>query len=180
MANSPDDDDLDFVGRRIVYSQKRALDDGLPSQKATVGGGKRRCRRSATDSLKEVDDELARYLAEPPCNLRVYKYDPLKWWQEVGQLQYPRLSYMATDLLTIPSSTAETERQFSSTGRMMTPMRSRMKRHVVDMGQSIRSWSMAGIYTPGLPLNLCEDHDWEQVLHDSMITGLEEVQERRW
>ena len=111
---------------------------------------------ASTSMLPPVEDELSRYLAEPPCLIRTYMYDPLRWWQEVGQLQYPKLSYMATDILTIPSSTAETERPFNSTGRMVTPLRARMKRHIVGMGQSIRSWGMAGIYIPGLPLNLCE------------------------
>lgn len=79
---------------------------------------------------------------------------------------------MATDMLTIPSSTAETERQFNSTGRMMTPLRARVKSHIIGMAQSIRSWSMAGIYIPGLPLNLCDTEDWQRLLNDRLIAGV--------
>ncbi|KAK6850531.1 Ribonuclease H-like protein [Apiospora arundinis] len=168
-------EELDFVSRRIAYSQKRAIHEVEPDQASTSSGVKRPCRPNGkiTRKLPPVEDELSRYLAEPPCLMRTYMYDPLRWWQEIGQLQYPKLSYMATDILTIPSSTAETERQFNSTGRMITPLRARMKRHIVGMGQSIRSWSMAGIYTPGLPLNLCDTEDWQRLLHDGLITGVD-------
>lgn len=79
-------------------------------------------------------------------------------------MRFPRLFYMAVDFLTIASSSAETERDFSSCGRMITPLRSRLRRYIVAMAQCLRSWSKAGIYQPSLPLNLLEGDNWRHVL----------------
>jgi hypothetical protein len=46
---------------------------------------------------------------------------------------FPRLSYMAVDFLTIVLLSVETERDFSSCGRMVTLLRSRLWRYIVAM-----------------------------------------------
>ena len=71
---------------------------------------------------------------------------------------------MAVDFLTIASSSAETERDFSSCGRMITPLRSRLRRHIVAMAQCLRSWSKSGIYQSSLSLDLLKGDNWRQVL----------------
>ena len=111
-----------------------------------------------------LQDELDQYLLEPPVNNITYKADPIGWWRDVGIVRFPRLSYMAVDFLTIASSSAETERDFSSCGRMVTPLRSRLRRHIVAMVQCLHSWSKAGIYQPTLPFSLLEGDNWRQVL----------------
>lgn len=63
---------------------------------------------------------------------------------------------MALDFLTIPSAQAETERQFSSVGEMVSARRSCLARHLIGVSQCIRSWSKAGIYQPELPLHLLD------------------------
>ena len=45
--------------------------------------------------------------------------DPYKYWHR-RHLQYPRLSRMALDLLTVPPMSTECDRQFSITGHMVT------------------------------------------------------------
>lgn len=47
--------------------------------------------------------------------------------RDVGSVRFPHLSFMAVDFLTIASSSAETERDFSSCGRMITPLRCRLR-----------------------------------------------------
>jgi hypothetical protein len=71
---------------------------------------------------------------------------------------------MAVDMLTIPSSSAESERTFSSAGRMMAPLRNRMRRETVAMAQCIRSWSRAGIYGSSMPLLQVDDEKWADAL----------------
>lgn len=63
---------------------------------------------------------------------------------------------MAVDFLTIPSAQAETERQFSSVGEMISARRSCLTRHIVGASQCIRSWSKAGVYQAGLSLHLLD------------------------
>ncbi|KAM4062380.1 hypothetical protein HRG_012123 [Hirsutella rhossiliensis] len=67
-------------------------------------------------------------------------------------------------MLTIPSTSAESERTFSSAGRMTAPLRSRLRREIVAMAQCIRSWSKAGIYTPSLPLFSLNEDQWVDAL----------------
>ena len=75
-------------------------------------------RRRGKQTQRSPQDELAEYLSEPPIDNPVYKADPLAWWREVGVRRFPRLSYMATDFLTIASSSAETERDFRNSAAL--------------------------------------------------------------
>lgn len=63
-------------------------------------------------------------------------------------MEYPNLCRMATDLLSIPTMSAETERSFSSAGKMVSPWRTRLDRHTIGMAQSMRSWSREDIVLP--------------------------------
>ncbi|KJZ71536.1 hypothetical protein HIM_09074 [Hirsutella minnesotensis 3608] len=145
---------LDYIERRLAFSRSMACygQQGRPKQ------------RPKQPAVLPAQDELDQYLSEPPVDNIAYKADPIAWWRDVGVVRFPRLSYMAVDFLTIPSSSAETERDFSSCGRMVSPLRSRLRRHIIAMAQCLRSWSKAGIYQPTLPFNLLEGDNWRQVL----------------
>ncbi|KID81619.1 Ribonuclease H-like protein [Metarhizium guizhouense ARSEF 977] len=147
-------DGLDYIERRLAFSRSIARADAHGPQSK---------QRKQSISLS-AQDELDQYLSEPPVDNTAYKTDPIGWWRDVGAVRFPRLSYMAVDFLTIASSSAETERDFSSCGRMVTPLRCRLGRHIVGMAQCLRSWSKAGIYQPHLPLGLLEGDNWRQVL----------------
>lgn len=109
-------------------------------------------------------DELQDYLSAPLVESLVYENDPVGWWRDYGNKQYPRLSYMAVDFLTIPSSVAFTERSFNSAGAMINH-RPRLLRESIAMAQCIKSWSHAGIYTSQLPIHLLDNEDlWRDVV----------------
>jgi hypothetical protein len=146
---------LDYIERRLAFS--RSLATGSSDSQG------RQCKRQPAAAISP-QDEFDQYLSEPPIDNMAYKADPIGWWRDVGAIRFPRLSYMAVDFLTIASSSAETERDFSSCERMITPLRSRLRRHIVGMSQCLRSWSKAGIYRPTLPLSLLEGENWRQVL----------------
>ncbi|EFZ03855.2 hAT family dimerization domain protein [Metarhizium robertsii] len=145
---------LDYIERRLAFGRSLTCPDSQ----------RRQNKRPEQPEASSVQDELDQYLSEPPVDNIAYKADPIAWWRDVGAVRFPRLSYMAVDFLTIASSSAETEREFSSCGRMLTPSRSRLRRHIVAMAQCLRSWSKAGIYQPTLPLSLLEGDNWRQVL----------------
>ncbi|KAH7471429.1 hypothetical protein FOMA001_g13061 [Fusarium oxysporum f. sp. matthiolae] len=145
---------LDYIERRLAFS--RSL--------VRPGSQERQSKRQRQSATLPVQDELDQYLSEPPVDNIAYKVDPIAWWRDVGAVRFPRLSFMAVDFLTIASSSAETERDFSSCGRMVTPLRCRLRRHIVAMAQCLRSWSKAGIYQPALPFGLLEGDNWRQVV----------------
>lgn len=158
-ASAAGNSGLDYIERRLAFSRSAAYTDPEPKSQARHG------RQTKQPTALQEHDELEQYLSEPPIDNISYKTDPISWWRDAGAIRFPRLSYMAVDFLTIASSSAETERDFSSCGRMITPLRSRLRRHIVAMAQCLRSWSKAGIYQPSLPLGLLEGDNWRQVLH---------------
>jgi hypothetical protein len=101
-------------------------------------------------------DELEIYLREPVIDPELFKEDAISWWREVGSKRFPRLSLLASDLLSIPSSTSSIERQFNSTGAMVTPKRSSLSRVTICQAQSLKSWRQQRIYTANA--------DWERAL----------------
>ncbi|KAJ6436813.1 putative AC transposase [Purpureocillium lavendulum] len=92
-------------------------------------------------------DEYERYLHNFAPADDKYQFNPLSWWRE-NEMQYPNLARMATDLLSIPTMSAETERSFSGAGKMVSPLRTRLDQHSIGMAQSLRSWSREGIVLP--------------------------------
>lgn len=75
---------------------------------------------------------------------QLYQENPYLWWKAHEQ-EYPRLSRMASDVLSIPAMSAQTEREFSSCGRMVGPWRTRLDRQAIAMSQCVRSWKAGGI-----------------------------------
>ncbi|KAJ0129435.1 ATP-dependent DNA helicase tlh1 [Fusarium oxysporum f. sp. albedinis] len=57
----------------------------------------------------------------------------------------PRLSRMALDLLTVPPMSAESERLFSTPGRVVTKSRNRLDASTIGHCQTLRSWLRAGL-----------------------------------
>ncbi len=150
---------MDFLERRAQYLRVK--------HHASQGSQSRRRRGSFTRLM--VVDELAQYLEEPPLESLAYNREPLAWWRDVGASRFPRLSVMAVDILTIASSTAETERGFSSCGEMDSARRGRMRREIMAKAQCLRSWAKAGVYEPKIPLHLLERSDWQQALESITI-----------
>lgn len=117
----------------------------------------------AEDDADAPEDELDRFLAFLDLRARpdfgIYRNNPILWWAERVR-DYPRLSIMATDYLSIPAMTAETERLFSSCGRMTTPLRNHMDGDTIMRAQCLRSWAKEGIIRfDNIPrgVQLCQD-----------------------
>ncbi|OWT43206.1 hypothetical protein VFPPC_18521 [Pochonia chlamydosporia 170] len=167
---STDGASMDYIERRLARSVAGPPGTQTSPFAASSRGGKstRKTKQSAAGAM--ADDEYARYCAEDVVNSHHYRSRPIDWWKINGH-RYPRLSLMAVDMLTIPSSSAESERTFSSSGRMMVPLRSRLRREIVAMAQCIRSWSKAGIYTPSLPLLSLSEDTWADILVSLKGTG---------
>ncbi|RWA03211.1 hypothetical protein EKO27_g11894 [Xylaria grammica] len=70
--------------------------------------------------------------------------DPITYWHE-RRHQYPRLSQMALDVLTVQSMPAECERLFSAAGQITSPLRSALDAMIIGICQVLRSWLRAGV-----------------------------------
>lgn len=93
--------------------------------------------RKAPNSL----DEFERYLMQPS----VTTDKPIEWWSTVGCIDYPYLSKMALDMLSIPAMSDEPERLFSRLGHMVTKHRNHLKPQTIEATQCLQSWAKAKI-----------------------------------
>jgi hypothetical protein len=94
-------------------------------------------RRRRNRVIHQIEDELDKYLSEPEVSENLCNGDPISWWRKVGSERFPRLSFLAADLLLIPPSMATTERRFNHAGSMITPKRNRLRAHIVNQAQCL-------------------------------------------
>lgn len=85
-----------------------------------------------------IPDEYERYCKSE----RVYGFtSALAWWlEETQQKNYPSLSKMAVDILSIPAMSAEPERLFSGAKITITDRRNRLGSDVVEALECLKSW----------------------------------------
>jgi len=76
-----------------------------------------------------ADKELTRYLNEECIDSNA---NPLSWWRD-NQSRYPLLSKVARKYMCICATSTPSERVFSAAGNIVTPMRSSLKPHKVNM-----------------------------------------------
>ncbi|KAF7572915.1 hypothetical protein PtrM4_078200 [Pyrenophora tritici-repentis] len=69
--------------------------------------------------------------------------DPVTYWLGM-RLQYPHLSQMALDTITIPASSCQCERLFSELGDLLEPRRRKIGAQLLAAIQCTRSWRQAG------------------------------------
>ncbi|KID93531.1 transposase-like protein, partial [Metarhizium majus ARSEF 297] len=71
---------------------------------------------------------------------------PLEWWSR-HQHEYPVLYRMALDLFSIPGMSAECERLFSQTKKMITDERDQLSPEAVEADQLQKQWLSRGLVT---------------------------------
>ena len=65
--------------------------------------------------------------------------DVLMWWKS-NSVKYPNLSRMARDYLTIPGTSASSERLFSSGKELITDKRNLLSPDTIQACQCLKSW----------------------------------------
>lgn len=76
----------------------------------------------------QVEKEMERYLNAPDLDV---EGNPLLWWKVEG-LRYPILSKLARKYLAVCATSSPSERVFSSSGNIVTPLRTNLKPDKVD------------------------------------------------
>ena len=130
--------------------------------------------------VKANQDDLNIFIRADPIDTEV---TPLQWWCRLEQRsQYPRLSQMAIDILSIPAESSEAERAFSGARRTASWDRLRMSCKSLEKVECIGSWLREGLIVPsadnglGLACGLEPmDHEIQvdPALEDEM--GLEDI-----
>jgi hypothetical protein len=162
----------DFTTMRLQFSGRSSRCQKSQQSRDTSSPDTPRRRHSRRQQQKKhtmppAPDELTRYLKESPVAKSHYNGDPLVWWREVGSSEFPQPSLLAADLLSIPSSTAVTERSFSSTAAMITPKRNRLRQEIIAWAQCLGAWIRSGIYKPTETYGSLATGVWRLMQHNN-------------
>jgi hypothetical protein len=86
----------------------------------------------------DTEDPLNEYAFSAPVTLQeATTQGMLAWWDKHG---HPQLKQMAFDSLSIPATTCDLERVFSSSGHLTDVTMSRMTDETIEMRQCLCSW----------------------------------------
>ncbi len=90
-------------------------------------------------------DEYEDYNSREQCQLSTGVL-ALTWWcHDIRRQRYPRLSYMAIDILSIPAMSDEPERVFSGARRTISWERGQLNPETVEMTECLKHWKKSGI-----------------------------------
>ncbi|KAI1676930.1 Dimer-Tnp-hAT dimerization containing protein [Pyrenophora tritici-repentis] len=105
-------------------------------------------------------DEYTRWKLEP----WVPSVDnPITYWLS-RRRDYPNLTRLALDVLSIPASSCDCERMFSELGDLLRPKRRKISSQLLVAIQSVRTWLRAGFGVEG--------ETAESLLSDEAIDGM--------
>jgi hypothetical protein len=97
-----------------------------------------------TSQLDEYFDDLLRDLTHSNEQQLALLDDPWAWWLQVGRLQYPIVFKIATDFLSIPSTSCDCERSFSTARRTITCDRNSLGGDTIEALQLQKNWLRRG------------------------------------
>ena len=93
---------------------------------------------------QKIESEWERYINEVITNEDEKVIDLIRWWWARREA-YPILSKLAIDILSIPAMSAEPERVFSSTKKLITDERNRLGDETVEADECQKHWLLSGI-----------------------------------
>jgi hypothetical protein len=89
-------------------------------------------------------DEYDDYALSEPYDIG--RQTALSWWcQDQQRSRWPRLSYMAIDILSIPAMSAEPERVFSGARRTISWERASLSAVTIERTECLKHWKRSGI-----------------------------------
>jgi hypothetical protein len=100
----------------------------------------KRARTGRTNEISRYQDSLTVALINGQLPKDPLKVDPIAWWQKEGKVDYPVLYRMALDFLSVPSTSCECERAFSSARRTVTDDRNSLSASTIEAIQLQRNW----------------------------------------
>jgi hypothetical protein len=147
MAEEIDDDDtaLPLPSRKVpggntdLYSQTMAVDLMF------LTGSKSHKRQKRTTQLEEYFDDLCDNLTNASEQQLALLHDPWRWRLEIRRNKYPVVFKIATNYLSIPATSCECERSFSTAKRTITSNRNSLSAATVEALQLQKNWLCHGV-----------------------------------
>ncbi|KAL1341711.1 hypothetical protein AAHE18_09G105700 [Arachis hypogaea] len=109
--------------------------------------------------------EFDHYLEEDIHPPNDPNFNVLKWWKN-NQMKFKVLAKIAKDIYAIPVSTVASESAFSTSGRVISPHRGKLKESIIEALMCGQSWLWAALGNKGLNLDLQTFNDDEDVESD--------------
>lgn len=162
---------LEFYATRQGTSDKPATLTRDPTPREIMLG-------RGTSSMKRLyDDPFINYIHQEPEGNEV---DVFNWWLQYGPAE---LRQMALDILSIPAMSAEVERVFSSTKKLLTPDRNALTTESLETYELLRNWWRGDVILQrkddGTPEEVEDEDDsddevfdGDEVVADSLATKL--------
>jgi hypothetical protein len=147
MAEEIDDDDtaLPLPHRKVpggnadLYSQTMAVDLMF------LTGSKSHKRQKRTTQLEEYFDDLCDNLTNASEQQLALLHDPWRWRLEIRRNKYPVVFKIATNYLSIPATSCECERSFSTAKRTITSNRNSLSAATIKALQLQKNWLCNGV-----------------------------------
>jgi hypothetical protein len=123
---------------------------------STSYGSSEKGKEKELDIFDQIAQDLGKYTRpasqdefQDYCNGEPYdigKMTALEWWcQDQQRRRWPRLSYMALDVLSIPAMSDEPERVFSGARRTVSWERAQMGAETLECVECLKHWKRNGI-----------------------------------
>ncbi|EFY94389.2 transposase-like protein [Metarhizium robertsii ARSEF 23] len=130
-----------------LLSSAQTLIRSLGQERSYRSFGKRsvsslNAQRKKAKAVSELDRFQTRQIYAEDLDVA----SPLEWWSR-HQHEYPVLYRMALDLFSIPGMSAECERVFSQTKKMITDERNQLSPEAVEADQLQKQWLSRGLVT---------------------------------
>jgi hypothetical protein len=86
------------------------------------------------------EDDFHKYAYCDPTPIEDLKtFNLITWWDN-AKATFPSLYLYALDTLAIPAISAECERVFSSTKKLITPERNRLTEDIIEASEYLKNW----------------------------------------
>lgn len=108
-------------------------------------GSRSHKRQKRVSQLDEYFDDLRADLTGANPTYMALLDDPWRWWLEIGRSKYPIVFKMAVDYLSIPPTSCECERAFSSARRTITCDCNSLTGATIEALQLQKSWLRRGV-----------------------------------
>jgi hypothetical protein len=99
-------------------------------------------RSSTGTGIPTSGGELTTFIDSDVISHEQENFNILQWWHE-HKTNYPVLSLLARDLLTVPVSTVSSEAAFSLTGRIIEERRTNLSSEMVEILTIVKDWEQA-------------------------------------
>jgi hypothetical protein len=138
-----EDEDFDEIIEtlsQLAYAAELKVPEG---QRVVASAMARRASAAANTNRKSLFqqecDDYVTYLTAMGEE-EVMKIESLQWWADVGIYRFPILARMAMRILSAQPTSAETERVFSISGRVLNEARSRLTSSHINQIVCLHSW----------------------------------------